>query len=156
VLEPCCEESGIELRWDVPEDLPPVQGNRHSLLQVLLNLTKNSQRALEPVAEKNISISVSIEKDGVAIRVSDNGPGITAGQKLFQPLQKGAEATGLGLYLSRAFMRSFRGDLRHDPAHAGCSFVIELASAADAVEEKRPVTAHADTHPHEPHPIAIT
>ena len=46
VLEPICEESDIELNWSIPNTLPPVQADRHSLLQVLLNLMKNSQRAL--------------------------------------------------------------------------------------------------------------
>jgi signal transduction histidine kinase len=80
----------------------------------------------------------------VSIRITDSGPGIPAGKKLFQPLQKGADATGLGLYLSRAFMRSFRGDLRHDPSDAGCCFVLDLV-AASATEE--PVA--------EEHPLAI-
>ncbi len=135
VLQPCCEETGIELKWDVPQNLPLVQADRHSLLQVLLNLTKNSQRALEAVSHKTISISARERQDGVSIRVTDNGPGIADPRHLFQPLQKGADATGLGLYLSRAFVRSFRGDLRHEPADAGCSFVIELALAPDLVEE---------------------
>lgn len=134
VLEPACEESGIELRWDVPDRLPPVQGDRHSLLQVLLNLTKNSQRALESVAHKTISISVAAQRDNASIRVADSGPGIAPGQKLFQPLQKGADATGLGLYLSRAFMRSFRGDLRHDASQPGCCFIIELAALAESID----------------------
>jgi two-component system sensor kinase FixL len=164
VLEPWCEESGIELRWDVPEELPLVEADRHSLLQVLLNLTKNSQRALESVSEKIISIAISTQRDGVSIRVSDSGPGIPAGQKLFQPLQKGADATGLGLYLSRAFVRSFRGDLRHDPTRAGCSFVIELASVAEHAEEKtvpaiegKPVEAIArEASPHAAHTIVAS
>jgi two-component system sensor kinase FixL len=134
VLEPRCEESGIRLDWSIPETLPLVRADRHSLLQVLLNLTKNSQRALESVSRKSIEISVVPRPDGLSIRCTDSGPGIPAGQKLFQPLQKGADATGLGLYLSRAFMRSFRGDLRHDPQHSGCSFVLELATAADQTE----------------------
>jgi len=142
VLEPECGESGVELRWDVPDQLPPVQADRHSLLQVLLNLTKNSQRALESAAEKMISISVAEQRDSVSIRVADSGPGIAPGQKLFQPLQKGADATGLGLYLSRAFMRSFRGDLRHDASAPGCCFVIELAAIADAAEPAAPPVAH--------------
>lgn len=127
VLEPICEESEIELHWNVPQNLPPVHGDRHRLMQVLLNLTKNSQRALDAVERKAIGVSVSARPDGVSIRFSDNGPGIPPGHKIFQPLQKGAEATGLGLYLSRAFMRSFRGELRHDPQHPGCSFILELA-----------------------------
>jgi two-component system sensor kinase FixL len=143
VLEPICQESDIELHWDIPEKLPLVQADRPSLLQVLLNLTKNSERALEPVEKKVIEVSVSRRPDGVSIRFTDNGPGIPAGQKLFQPLQKGADATGLGLYLSRAFMRSFRGDLRHDPQHRGCSFVLELATAADTTEQDSPAVDHA-------------
>ena len=132
VLEQICEESDIQLRWNVPEKLPLVQADRHSLIQVLLNLTKNSQRALEPAAQKAIEVAVVPRADGVSIRFSDTGPGVPAGQQIFQPLQKGADATGLGLYLSRAFMRSFQGELRHDAQHAGCSFVLELAMAADS------------------------
>jgi two-component system, LuxR family, sensor kinase FixL len=130
VLEPMCEESEIQLHWNVPENLPLVRADRHSLVQVLLNLTKNSQRALEPVAQKGIDITVAPGPDKVFIRFTDNGPGIPPDQKIFQPLQKGADATGLGLYLSRAFMRSFRGEMRHDPQHPGCSFTLELATVA--------------------------
>jgi two-component system sensor kinase FixL len=134
VLEPRCEESDIQLLWNVPENLPLVQADRHSLLQVLLNLTKNSQRALESASRKAIEISVFSTPGGTSIRCSDSGPGVPPGQKLFQPLQKGADATGLGLYLSRAFMRSFRGDLRHDPRHSGCSFLLELITASNPPE----------------------
>jgi two-component system, LuxR family, sensor kinase FixL len=132
VLEQMCEESDIELSWNVPDRLPLVQADRHSLMQVLLNLTKNSQRALESARQKAIDVAVvaTTKADGVSIRFTDTGPGISPDQKIFQPLQKGADATGLGLYLSRAFMRSFRGDLRHDPQRPGCSFVLELATAA--------------------------
>ena len=128
VLEPSCAESDILIQWDIPGNLPLVEADRHSLLQVLLNLSKNSQRALEAVTNKAIHISACAGPSGVSVRFTDSGPGISPGQRLFQPLQKGADGAGLGLYLSRAFMRSFRGDLRHDPQHPGCSFVLELAA----------------------------
>jgi len=147
VLKPICEESDIQLHWNAPDDLPLVQADRHSLMQVLLNLTKNSQRALDTIAGRMIDVSVTARPDGVSIRFTDNGPGIPPGQKIFQPLQKGADATGLGLYLSRALMRSFRGELRHDPQHPGCSFVLELAAVAEtpdhstvSVEDAAPTT----------------
>jgi len=145
VLEQICEESDIQLHWSVPEKLPFVQADRHSLMQVLLNLAKNSQRALDQAVQKNIVIAVNPGPDRVFIRFTDTGPGIPAGQKIFQPLQKGADATGLGLYLSRAFMRSFQGDLRHDSQHPGCSFVLELAIATDSVlnEDASPTTPAA-------------
>src|SRR5665213_397589 len=144
VLESYCEESDIELTWSIPDDLPLVQADPHSLLQVLLNVTKNSQRALESAARKAIDISVIPGDGAVSIRIVDSGPGIPAGQKLFQPLQKGADATGLGLYLSRAFMRSFRGDLRYDPDQPGCCFVLELIALPDA-EEHTPQTPELST-----------
>jgi PAS domain S-box-containing protein len=153
VLESHCEESDIELTWTVPEELPLVQADPHSLLQVLLNLTKNSQRAVAPAARKAIDISV-IRGDGVvSIRIVDSGPGIPAGQKLFQPLQKGADATGLGLYLSRAFMRSFRGDLRHEPDHPGCCFVLELIALPDA--PARPPQSSEESAEHAAHTSLI-
>jgi two-component system, LuxR family, sensor kinase FixL len=148
VLEPYCREAGITVDWSVPADLPPVWADRHSLLQVLLNLTKNSERALEDVDEKRIAISVSARGNIVSIRVADSGPGIAAPGALFQPFQKGAESTGLGLYLSRAFMRSFRGDLRHDPTVPGCCFVIELSVAGSYESE------YGSTDKQRPHPAA--
>jgi two-component system sensor kinase FixL len=129
VLDPYCQEADIALHWDIPRELPPVLADRQRLLQVLLNLTKNSKRALERAAVKRIDITAAREDGHVCIRVSDAGPGISSVEKLFQPFQEGADATGLGLYLSRAFMRSLHGDLRHDPAVPGCCFVIELAVA---------------------------
>jgi len=132
VLDPVCQEADIAVHWYVPDDLPPVWADRHTLLQTLLNLTKNSARALESAEEKKIDITVATKGPLVSIRITDSGPGIRASEKLFQPFQKGAESTGLGLFLSRAFVRSFHGDLRHDPSVPGCSFIIELAVAGPA------------------------
>ena len=129
VLEPCCHEAGIDVHWDIPKGLPSVWADRHRLLQVLLNLTKNSERALRDADVKRIDVSASVGKGVVSVRVTDTGPGISSVPKLFQPFQQGAQSTGLGLYISRAFVRSFRGELRHDPSVPGCSFVIELAMA---------------------------
>jgi two-component system sensor kinase FixL len=129
VLEPCCHEADISLHWDIPKELPAVWADRHRLLQVLLNLTQNSEHALRDAKVRRIDISAAVGKGVVSVRVTDTGPGISSVPKLFQPFQQGAESTGLGLYLSRAFVRSFRGELRHDPSMPGCSFVIELAMA---------------------------
>jgi signal transduction histidine kinase len=132
VLDRFCEDDDISVEWperwlSVPQELPPVSADRHHLLQVLLNLTKNSQRALQRSEVKRIAISISVQPDVVSIRVTDTGPGPLVVEKLFQPFQRGADSTGLGLYLSRALLRSVHGDLRYDPGAPGCSFVIDLA-----------------------------
>jgi PAS domain S-box-containing protein len=134
VLEPYCAESDIAVSWDIHGPLPSVWADRHSLLNVLLNLAKNSRRALEGASLKRIDLSVTAEHRMACIRFCDTGPGIISAENLFQPLQKGADATGLGLFLSRAFMRSFGGDLRYDAAVPGCCFVIELATAGNGEE----------------------
>jgi signal transduction histidine kinase len=146
VLESYCEEAGISLHWQIPVKVPFVLADRHSLLQVLLNLTKNSERALAAAQLKVITFSVVVSAKTVSIRITDTGPGIKSLEKLFQPFQKGADSTGLGLYLSRAFMRSFRGDLRHDPEARGCSFVLDLLRA-DPEEKREPELSEHAAHP---------
>jgi C4-dicarboxylate-specific signal transduction histidine kinase len=148
VLDPYCEQAGVAVHWQshISDALPAVWADRHQLLQALLNLTKNSQRALEQCDVKNIVISVSVQRDTVSIRVTDSGPGLAGTEHLFQPFQKGADETGLGLYLSRALLRSFRGDLRYDPTVPGCSFVIDLAIVVS--EERTAVrTGTYDSNP---------
>jgi signal transduction histidine kinase len=142
VLEPVCQEAGIQLLWSIAGDLPRVWADRDRLLQVLLNLTKNSERALDNAEVKRIHVSVSHEERGVSIRVTDTGPGIASPDDLFQPFQRGADSTGLGLYLSRAFVRAFGGELRHDPETPGCAFIIDLISPS-RVEGRKPVAKNA-------------
>jgi PAS domain S-box-containing protein len=147
VLEPYCEEADITVHWEIPSEIPPVLADRHRLLQVLLNLTKNSERALENAEVRIIDFKVAVGEGTVSIRVTDSGPGIGSAEKLFQPFQKGADSTGLGLYLSRAFVRSFRGDLRYDPALPGCSFVIDLAVAGSHEPDRGRLGKHATHSP---------
>jgi two-component system sensor kinase FixL len=46
--------------------------------------------------------------------------------ELFRPFQTGAQAFGLGLYISRAILRSHGGGLRYDPGEPGSCFTVEL------------------------------
>src|SRR5262249_17901866 len=71
VLDRYCQEADISLGWNVPESLPTVWADRHMLLQVLLNLTKNSERAMENAPVRRVDISVSVGERRVSIRVTD-------------------------------------------------------------------------------------
>jgi two-component system, LuxR family, sensor kinase FixL len=126
VTVPSLRESGVLVRWHVPKTLPRVWAERHNLLQVLLNLTKNSQRAMQDQAVKEFRVSAGVEGVRVVVRVRDTGHGISNPERLFQPFQEGAEATGLGLYLSRALVRTFNGELRYEPGPPGCCFALDL------------------------------
>jgi two-component system, LuxR family, sensor kinase FixL len=124
------------LRWSLPASLPLVWADRHTLLQVFLNLTKNSARAMESSAMKVLTIVAAVEAGRVMMRVEDTGTGVAAPERLFQPFQPGAESTGLGLYVSRALVRGFRGDLMHVPRAEGCCFTISLMVVAEAGDRK--------------------
>jgi len=129
------EESGIKLEISAGQYLPEVLADRPSLMQVFLNLIKNSERAMSSEPHKELHLSVETTDRLVLVRVIDSGSGVQNPADLFKPFQQRAEATGLGLYLSRAFMRSFQGDLRYEPTFSGACFVVELL----VWEEKEPI-----------------
>jgi len=131
VTGPSFRESGIEAEWDIPTGLPAVWADPHSLMQVFLNLTKNSERAMAESAAPRMRVAARADQQRVLISVSDNGGGVRNPEQLFKPFQHLAQATGLGLYLSRALMRSFGGDLRYQPADTGATFIVEVASIVD-------------------------
>ncbi|HEV2276298.1 MAG TPA: ATP-binding protein [Acidobacteriaceae bacterium] len=135
VIEPSLRDAGVSVIWELERELPPVWADRQSLMQVFLNLTKNSERAMEERIEKRLAIRARHDGLQVSICFTDTGGGVTHPDRLFRPFQREAQSTGLGLYLSRAFMRSFRGDLRYEPAAGGSAFVVELSPALRESED---------------------
>jgi two-component system, LuxR family, sensor kinase FixL len=84
--------------------------------------------------KKQLRISAREENGTVVIRFEDTGTGIASPENLFRPFLRGAESTGLGLYVSRAIMRSFGGELGYEPSSEGCCFAVSLPLRA-ATEE---------------------
>lgn len=136
VAGPPLQESDISVRWELPKTLPRVWADQHYLLQALLNLTKNSERAMQGRDLKELTISASLEDERVIVRIRDTGRGIADPERLFRPFQPGAEATGLGLYLSRAFVRAFKGDLRYEQESTGSCFALDLMSCTKQDEAR--------------------
>jgi two-component system, LuxR family, sensor kinase FixL len=116
------------LNISVGQDVPEVLADRPSLMQVFLNLIKNSERAMRQQPQKELTITVEVCNQEVFVRILDTGSGVRNPADLFKPFQQRAESTGLGLYLSRAFMRSFQGDLRYEPTASGACFIVELSA----------------------------
>jgi two-component system, LuxR family, sensor kinase FixL len=135
VIEPSLREAGIAVTWELAAGLPLVQADHHSLLQVFLNLARNSQQALEGRQVRELHISAAVESDLVAVRFRDTGPGVAHPEALFRPFQAGAQSSGLGLYISRAILRSHGGGLRYEREKDGSSFVVELWPVDNAGEE---------------------
>jgi two-component system, LuxR family, sensor kinase FixL len=134
VIEPSLREEGIRLEWDVAPGLPLVQADHHSLLQVFVNLARNSREALGSAETRELQISAAVESDLVVVRFRDTGPGVAHPEELFRPFQPGAHSFGLGLYISRAILRSHGGGLRYETPATGCCFAVELWPVEKAFE----------------------
>ena len=131
IVHPSLREAGVTVDWHVDTNLPDVWADQQSLLQVFLNLFRNAENALIGTENPRLTVCATATSLSVQISVSDNGPGVRYPEQLFQPFRppQGASSgqSGLGLYLSRAMMVSFHGDLRHEPTPVGAKFVVEMS-----------------------------
>lgn len=88
------------------------------LMQVMLNLLSNAAKFV-PVPGGRVGVSLSTDDDGVTVRVTDNGPGVSADQQalIFERFRQGGDAanrpqgTGLGLPISQQIVAHFGGRL---------------------------------------------
>jgi len=129
MIEPNWQETDGTVGWELPDAIPAVAADPYGLLQVFLNLAQNSLRAVGEGPVRELEITVLAGEQRVLVFFQDSGPGVEAPERLFQPFQAGADGSGLGLYISRAIVRSYGGDLRFDPSARGCCFVVELPVA---------------------------
>jgi C4-dicarboxylate-specific signal transduction histidine kinase len=129
IVEPDWHEIGGSIEWQIPERPPRVLADPHGLLQTFLNLSRNSCRAVSQCPERVLTISVSKDNHKAIVRFRDTGPGVREPRQLFQPFQELAEVTGMGLYVSRAILRSYGGELRYEESTGGACFIVELQTA---------------------------
>ncbi|HEY6308648.1 MAG TPA: ATP-binding protein [Candidatus Angelobacter sp.] len=128
LIEPPLHEAGAQIAWRVEANLPMVSADRYGLMQVFLNIVKNSNRAMEASDPKRLTISADTENQHVFVRFEDTGSGVAAPEELFRPFQRNASSTGLGLYVSRAILRTFGGELHYEPRDKGCCFAVSLTA----------------------------
>jgi two-component system, LuxR family, sensor kinase FixL len=129
VVEPDWHEIDGRILWTVPPQIPLVLAERQGLFQAFLNLSKNSVRAVQDCAERELRITVTINDRAAKIRFQDTGRGVSDPELLFSPFQPGADGSGLGLYLSRAVVRNYGGELRYERSSHGACFSVEIPLA---------------------------
>lgn len=141
VIEPAFLDADVALVWNVSSNLPPVVGEHYGLLHAILNLTQNSERALASAVRRQFTITAQAVGSGVQIDFVDTAGGVPQPEALFQPFAPESAGSGLGLYVSRAIVRSFDGDLSYEPVLGGSCFRVSLRTAynrsADAAAESR-------------------
>lgn len=117
-LEPLAKEKGIYLKYACPEKEIRVLADLGLLKEAVINLVGNS---IKFTSEGGISVEQSIEKDALVTRIIDTGMGIAEDKqsKLFnrfeqaheRTLSREAGGTGLGLYISKEFIKLMNGDM---------------------------------------------
>lgn len=116
-----------------------VEVDKDEFLQALTNLLRNATQAvqekkrLSPAMKGEISVRCEVKDSQVLVFIRDNGIGISQQNqtKLFEgqfTTKSKAEGTGLGLNISRRFIRAVGGDIRLFDSNEkqGTCFVLSL------------------------------
>ena len=135
---PSFTRNGIKVVRKDAEALPNVSVEKHKVLQILVNLLRNSKNAMEDVPRKDRKITVSVNPNGnnrVKIVVKDEGCGI-APDNLTRIFSHGfttkTDGHGFGLHIGALAAQEMGGSLLAEsdgPGH-GASFILELPIAA--------------------------
>lgn len=100
------------------------------LIQVIIDIIKNSQENFKYISIKNPKIKITINEDSISI--CDNGGGIPSNiiDKIFEPYfstKNEKEETGLGLYMSKKIIEyNYNGNLLVNNQDSGVCFTIVL------------------------------
>lgn len=122
-------EAGVSLVAAPPGAAIKVAADRDLTVQVLVPLVSNAIR----YGGTRVRVDVSGDGAAVAFGVSDDGPGVDAGEarSVFEPGVRGSAANGhpgagLGLSLARRLARTAGGDVEAEPSARGGRFVARL------------------------------
>ncbi len=134
---------GVTFTHNFDPSLPPVRGNRNLLIQLLINLFKNSVEASDKITEINISTSYTIGSRvtspthgnppralPILISIRDNGPGIPEAirKQVFDPfITTKQHGKGLGLAVAAKIMADHGGVIEAEsPEGEGAHFSLYL------------------------------
>lgn len=109
------EKRNITILREISEEIPSIKGDRTRLMQVIMNILKNSIEAIDVSAtEKTIHIKLSKTSETAILEVRDSGCGFDAdtGRRIFgRGFTTKTSGTGLGLHSCRAIIESHGGTM---------------------------------------------
>ncbi|WP_170068349.1 sensor histidine kinase [Meinhardsimonia xiamenensis] len=131
---PRAREEGVELVPDLPGGRLIGLAGEVRLQQVVLNIVNNAIDAAAGGEAPRVEVTVEDLGERVAIRVRDNGPGISEPERVFEPFYTTKEigaskGLGLGLSISYGIIGSFGGTLSCRNLARGAEFEIILRKA---------------------------
>ncbi|WP_157493830.1 sensor histidine kinase [Fulvivirga imtechensis] len=127
LLGPDLKRAGVKLTKAVDPALQ-IEADMDMVEQILINLIKNAKEALVNTEQPCIELTTFIKNHRTVIVVKDNGPGIEAEamDQIFVPFYTTKkQGSGIGLSLSRQYMRAQKGNLTVTSSpEAGTSFFM--------------------------------
>ncbi len=114
-VESIAKNKKLDLKVEMPAQLPPAHGDERRLTQVLLNMVGN---ALKFTDHGSVTITTAADQDTVTVSVTDTGPGIAPADqaKIFEEFQQADSSTtkekggtGLGLAIARQIVEMHGG-----------------------------------------------
>jgi signal transduction histidine kinase len=127
------QETNVQIRVDVPPDMPLMEADRDKIKQILLNLTSNAIKYNRP--HGSVIITGSFTDDELTITIQDTGLGIPEDSipHLFQKFYRvrehegKASGTGLGLSICKQIIQGHNGRIEvKSKMGVGTSFSIHL------------------------------
>lgn len=124
----------------IPADLPYVIADENDMIQVFTNLFRNAMQSIEAKQQGGGTIETvgTLCGNSIEIRVIDDGKGIPSADQsaIFDfgfSTKSRNEGTGMGLGISRRFVRESGGDLilEGSSVGVGATFLITLPVARD-------------------------
>jgi PAS domain S-box-containing protein len=130
---------GVEPERHYARELPRPEGDQNELRYVLFELISNALEVLEGVepARRRLSVSTSYAQEAgiVRIEVADSGAGVPPelARHLFEPVPTTKpDALGVGLYIAKSIIESFRGRIHMRTGElGGAGFCVELPIGKD-------------------------
>ena len=143
MVEMAAKSKSIELRSEIPGDLPFVYGNRDWFKQMVLNLVDNAVKYTPENGEVGL-FAYKLDSD-VFIKVKDNGMGISEKDisRLFERFYRVDKArsreiggTGLGLAIVKHIVLAFGGDIKvRSDEGKGTEFIVKIPINDSSVKE---------------------
>ncbi len=129
VLGSKAKSKSVGMSLNLQKDLPAVHGFGGELNQVWSNLIDNALDAVDNGGL--VEITARRERDGIVIRVVDNGPGITAElrDRIFDPFfttKPVGKGTGLGLDIVRRLVQRHNGHIDVESRPGRTEFRVTL------------------------------
>jgi PAS domain S-box-containing protein len=107
--------SRVVLQMDLADDLPPVNGDRVQLQQVIINLLRNAIDAMREIEDRPRQLLIQTDNDGgenVRLNMQDAGVGFAPDKadRLFESFYSTKnDGMGIGLAISRSIIEAHHG-----------------------------------------------